>query len=47
MARGTVIVEDVPSEYWKESHWPETLRAARDAYVRRRFITGRSARSDS
>jgi len=47
MARGIEIVKDVPSEYWYDSDWPRTLRAARDAYLQRRFTTGRSGQSDS
>jgi hypothetical protein len=46
-ARGTFIVHDVPAEYWNRSHWPQTLKAANDAYLHRRFVTGRSAESDS
>jgi len=46
-ARGTFIVHDVPAEYWNNSHWPQTLKAANEAYLHRRFVTGRSAQSDS
>ncbi len=46
-ARGVFEVHDVPAEYWNNSAWPEILRAACDAYLHRRFVTGPSGRSDS
>jgi hypothetical protein len=38
-ARAAVVVRGVPAEYWNGSHWPQTLKAARDEYLHKRRKT--------
>jgi hypothetical protein len=38
-ARAAVVVRGVPADYWNGSHWPQTLKAARDEYLHKRRKT--------